>query len=68
MAPSPPPSRLIDVHDRTASERVANIGASADFTRVSPVLPSLPGVGQAALGGELDQGGHVDAGLGVKAT
>ena len=40
--PSPPPSRLIEVHDRTASDRVENIGASADFTRVSPVLPSLP--------------------------
>ena len=42
FAPSPPPSRLVPDQERTRRLRIANIGASTDFSSVSPVLPSCP--------------------------
>jgi hypothetical protein len=68
LAPSPPPSMLYDAHDRTRRARSANIGASTDFTRVSPVLPSQPAQGSRPLSAACCSAGSRGPGLGVNAT
>src|SRR5215213_1639914 len=68
LAPSPPPSMLYDAHERTRNPRSANMGASADFTSVSPVLPSEPAQGSPALSAACCTAGNRGPGLGVKAT
>src|SRR5215211_2461287 len=68
LAPSPPPSMLYDAHDRTRNARSANIGASAVFTSVSPVLPSEPAHGSPARSAACCNAGSRGPGLGVNAT
>ena len=51
-----------------AGARIANIGASTDLTRVSPVLPSCPAYGTAVPLGGLRQRGQARPGDGVKST
>src|SRR5687768_14026668 len=68
VRPSPPPSMLYDDHEPTRSARVANIGASAVLTRVSPVLPSDPAHGTACASAACTSAGGRGPALGVKDT
>ena len=68
VCPSPPPSRLTEAQESTFNARLANIGASAVFTSVSPVFPSEPAQGSDRSLASSCTAGTRGPGLGVNAT